>query len=101
MDVNIIYALTGTLAVLLAGIIVLVPILALTLRHALRPLVETWIQARHAQWEGRGLQLDRRVAELEETVDQLRITCESLQEAQDFQRQLAEPTIARIPRNDG
>jgi hypothetical protein len=96
MSPNLIYALTGTLAVLLGGIIVLVPLLALTIRYALRPVLETWSEVRQNQIPERHSELlERRLALLESEVQHISQRCESLVEAQEFQRQLSQPAAAR------
>lgn len=89
MDEDILYGMAAVLAVLLGGIIVLVPILGLTLRFALRPVIETWARLRSAPTpESQTELLGRQVALLEAELQHVQHTMQGLQEAQDFQRRL-------------
>lgn len=89
MDEDIIYAMIGVLAVLLGGITVLVPVIGLTLRFALRPVLETWGRMRSMPApEGQTELLGRQVALLESELQQVQHAVQGLVEAQDFQRRL-------------
>lgn len=87
--------IAGIIAVTCAGLAVLVPIVGLTARFALRPIVEALVTLRDS---GRSQEtvhfLERRVALLEQEVHQmdgLRTQVERLAEDRDFHRQLAAP----------
>ena len=91
MNQDTIFALTGVLAVLLAGLAVLIPILGFTLRFALRPLVEAWIELRKDGALGAETDLLRRqVVLLESKLQQVQHSVQSLTDAQEFQRRLEE-----------
>ena len=69
MNPEIIYGMTGLLAVLLGGIVVLVPVVGLTARYALRPLVESWTKVKaNPTLESQNELLTRQVAVLEADV---------------------------------
>jgi hypothetical protein len=97
MDPEVISQLTGLAGVVMGGMVVLVPLMIIGTRFALKPLVEAWAKAR--QVEGPQAQLqDRRISLLEAEVQQLRGEVQRLSEGADFQRQLAAPAAdAAIP----
>jgi hypothetical protein len=78
--------LTGLFAVVFGGSIILVPILALSARFALKPLIEAVVKARERP--DAALQ-DRRIALLEAELDQVNTQLRQLQEGEEFRRQLA------------
>ena len=89
MNEDILYGLAAVLAVFLGGITLLVPILGLTLRFALRPVLETWARLRsEPTLQTQNELLSRQVALLETELQQMQHTLRSLQEAQEFQRRL-------------
>jgi hypothetical protein len=89
MNPDTIYAMTGILAVLLGGITLMIPILGLTLRFALKPVVETWANARALPAADRQTEsLSRQVALLETELQQVQHALNGLLEAQEFQRRL-------------
>ena len=89
MNEEILYGLTGVLAVLLGGITVLIPVIGLTLRFALKPVVETWAKTRAlAASESHTDSLGRQVALLEAELQQVQHTLAGIVEAQDFRRSL-------------
>lgn len=89
MDEDIIYAFVAVLAVLLAGIAVLVPVIGFTLRFALRPVIDSWARLHAPQPPTDQSELLRRQMDLlEAEVQQIQHTVQSLSEAQDFQRRL-------------
>lgn len=91
MNQEIIFAMTGVLAVLLAGLVVLIPVLGLTIRFALRPLVDAWVQLRKdGAIETETDLLRRQVHLLETELQQMQHSVQSLTEAQEFQRRLEE-----------
>ena len=91
MNQDIIFAMTGVLAVLLGGLVVLIPVLGLTIRFALRPLVDAWIQLRKdGALESETDLLRRQVHLLESELQQMQHSVQSLTEAQEFQRRLEE-----------
>jgi|SRR5690606_4163943 len=92
MDEDILYGLAAVLAVLFGGMTIFLPVLAFTLRSALRPVVETWAQVRRGQGKDAvDAALTQQVQALEAEVQLLRESVRSLEEAQEFQRQLASP----------
>ena len=89
MNPEILYGMTGMLAVLLGGIVVLVPVLGLTVRYALRPMIESWVKMKtNPTLESQNDLLARQVALLEAEVQHLQGTVQGLVEGQDFQRAL-------------
>ena len=82
-------AMAGILAILLAGIIILVPVFGLTLRFALRPAIEAWTKLRSENAAPEHTQLlSRQISLLEAELQQVQQTLERLVEIQEFQRQL-------------
>ena len=82
----------GGMAILFAGMVVLVPVLGLTLRFAIKPFFDTWAEIQRGQLRAdrdsiEGRQIDMLEAELQQVQQTLR----GVVEAQDFQRQLADP----------
>ena len=89
MNPEILYGMTGMLAVLLGGIVVLVPVLGLTVRYALRPMIESWVKMKtNPTLESQNELLARQVALLEAEVQHLQGTVQGLLEGQVFQRAL-------------
>jgi hypothetical protein len=89
MDEDILYGLAAVLAVLLGGITVLIPVLGLTLRFALRPLIEMWARVRGPSTaEGQVELLARQVSLLEAELQQVQHAVHGLAEAQEFQHSL-------------
>ena len=90
MDPEVISQLTGLAGVLVGGMVILVPLMMIGARFALKPLVEAWAKGR--QIEGPQAQIqDRRISLLEAEVQQLRGEVQRLSDSADFQRQLAAP----------
>ena len=87
----------GTLGIMT----VLIPIVGLTARFALKPIVEAIARMREAQAGGAGRELavlEQRVSLLEQQYQSLDTTVERLGEIKDFDRQLtAGGTPARVP----
>ena len=88
--------LTGLLAVLLGGLTILTPILAISTRFALKPLLESMARLRLAQntEELRALNT-KKVEMLEAELDQLRRTVNTLVATQEFDRQLHERAVGQ------
>ena len=92
--------LTGLVAVLIFGGAVLAPVLALSVRFALKPVVEAWVRIRQeggASSKELAMQ-ERRMALLEQEIHSLQRTVQELADAEDFRRRLNEPTPERIDR---
>lgn len=87
--------ITNIVFVVLMGLAVLVPIVGVTARFALRPIVEALVTLRASSRDEQTVHmLERRMALLEQEVrqvDELRAEVERLTEERDFQRQLAAP----------
>lgn len=82
--------LTSLLAVFLGSLIVLTPIAGLTLRFALKPIVDAlgrWSEMRSSRDEVE--LLAKRVAFLEQQLETLESTVQRLAEVSEFDRQLA------------
>ena len=91
MDVNFI----GMAAVILGGLTVLTPVVAFSARYALRPIVDSIVRLREAQAGDRADSLqDRRIAVLEAEIQSLQHAVRSLQEVDEFRRELAAPRPA-------
>ena len=82
----------GGISILFTGMVVLVPVLGLTLRFAIKPFFDTWaeIQRGRPSSEQETL-LARQVGLLEGELQEVQRTLQTLVDAQDFQRQLANP----------
>ena len=78
------------LALLFAGTIVLVPVLALSARFALKPMIEALARLKQSGQES--LLQDRRIALLEAEVHNMGAALQQYAEAEEFRRQLAVPT---------
>lgn len=92
MNPEIFGGIAAVLAVLLGGMIVLVPVLGLTARFALRPTLEAWIRLKSDPTLSDQVQLlNRQVALLESELQHVQQTTQSLLEAQEFQRRLQNP----------
>jgi hypothetical protein len=87
--------IVGGLAVLLSGLVVLIPVFGLTLRFAIKPFFDTWaeIQRSRIGQDNRSLQA-RQLDVLEAELQQVQSMLRSVVEAQEFQRQLADPSYA-------
>lgn len=89
MNPETIYAMTGILAVLLGGITLMIPIVGLTLRFALKPVMEAWAKTRSLPATDRDTEtLSRKVDLLETELQQVQNSLRDVLEAQDFQRRL-------------
>ena len=100
MDSGSLRDLTGLAAVLLMGGAVLVPVVALSVRFALKPVVDAWVRIRQ-ETGGSTREMamqDRRMALLEQEIQGLQRTVQELADADDFRRRLHEPPPERIDR---
>lgn len=88
----------GGLSILFAGLVVLVPVLGFTLRLAIKPFFDSWAEIqRNRLANDQHVQLERQVNLLETEMHHVQDVLRSLVEAQDFQRQLADPGSAKEP----
>lgn len=82
----------GGLSILFGGLVILVPVLGITLRLAIKPFFDTWAQIQRGRTDTqRNALLERQVELLETELQQVQQVLGSLVEAQDFQRKLADP----------
>jgi hypothetical protein len=86
MEPGVFAELTGALAVFFAGAIILVPVIAVSVRFSLKPLIEA--RTRRLHGDATDLAQDRRIALLEAELQGVQGTLQELQEAEDFRRQL-------------
>lgn len=95
MSEDVVLAVAAVLAVIFAGIIILVPVLALTIRFALRPVIDSWTRLKQSpQSEQERSLLARRLDLLEAELQQVQHSVKEIAEAQDFQRQLSDRSVA-------
>jgi len=86
--------LAAIIALLFAGTIVLVPVLALSARFALKPVVDSIARLRQ---NGNDATLqDRRIALLEAELQHLSSAVQQFAEVEDFRRQLGVPSAASV-----
>lgn len=78
MDEEVMYGIAAVVATLFAGLTILVPVMTLTLRFALRPALETWARVRQGQAPEQQRLLEQRMAVLEGEVQQIQHTVQSL-----------------------
>lgn len=98
MDIGTIHALTGVLAVLLGGLVLIIPIAGLTVRFAFRPIIQSWLEIKERQLASpSGDLLQQRVSLLEAEVQQLQHQLQAVSEADEFRR-LMEGDPASPPR---
>jgi hypothetical protein len=89
MEPGMIGEMIGLVGAFFGGLIVLAPVVALSVRFGLKPLVE----AKHRLSQGASADLaqDRRLALLEAEMQNIQASLQQLAEADDFRRQLATP----------
>lgn len=81
-------------AILMFGLVVFVPVAGLTMRFALKPLVDSLIRIAEMRRSNQEVQLlERRVALLEKELGALRGEVGELGEQKEFYRRLTEPTV--------
>lgn len=84
----------GGLAILFAGMVVLVPVLGLTLRFAIKPFFDTWAEIQRGRIESEHTHLlERQVNQLETELQQVQLALRAVAETQEFQSQLASPRL--------
>ena len=82
----------GGMAILFAGMVVLVPVLGLTLRFAIKPFFDTWAEIQRAQLRADQDSIQsRQIYLLEAELQQVQNTLRGVVESQEFQRELASP----------
>jgi hypothetical protein len=81
------------LAILTGGAIILLPLLAICARFALKPVLQALIEFRDASAGAQSKLPDPRVELLEAEVWSLRSAVEELKAAEDFRRQLESGTV--------
>ncbi len=91
------------IAVFMGMLVVLVPVVGITARIALRPIMESWARYRELRGGDEGLQLlAQRVALMEEQLHGMQRSLHRLQEESDFRRQLDSGAAYRpLPGGDG
>ena len=93
MDIG---ALTGLIAVTLGIMVVLVPVIGLTARFALKPIVEAFARMKEMKGDEQKVALmEQRIALLEEHLHSIDRNVGALQEDADFRRQLDSGAQAR------
>ena len=96
MSEDVVLAIAAVLAVIFAGITVLVPVVALTIRFALRPVIDSWVRLKQSpDSEQERALVGRRLDLLEAELQHVQHALKEVTEAQDFQRQLSDRTSAR------
>src|SRR4051812_18717366 len=82
----------------IAATVILVPVLAISARLALRPIVDSLVRLQQAFGSADSIDSKRRIAELEHHVEQLSTQLRRLEEAEAFQRELnSGGTAHRLP----
>jgi hypothetical protein len=94
MDAGQIGALAGVVGAFFGGLIMLTPVVALSLRFAMKPMVEGIARLKSMPAADGGAK-DLRIQMLEAEVAQLNAAVQQLAEADDFRRQLAGPAAGR------
>lgn len=95
MSEDVVLAIAAVLAVIFAGITILVPVLALTIRFALRPLIDSWVRLKQSpDTDQERALIGRRLDLLEAELQHVQHSVKEIAEGQDFQRQLSDRSIA-------
>jgi hypothetical protein len=80
------------IAAFFVGLAILVPIVAISARLALKPVMESWAKLRQTQTSGEEkIMQDRRIALLEAELHSLQQLVQQQLEAGDFERALKDP----------
>jgi hypothetical protein len=88
----------GGLSILFTGLVVLVPVLGLTLRFAIKPFFDTWAEIQRSRVsDDHSDLLARQVSLLELELQEVQRTLQSVTDSQDFQRLLADPDLSPRP----
>ena len=86
------YAMASIVVAFFAGAALLIPIIALSARFALKPVMETWIRFRQSETTDQDKILqDRRIALLEAEVQNLNQVVHQRVEVDEFERKLSAP----------
>ena len=81
----------GGMSILFTGMVVLVPVLGMTLRLAIKPFFDTWAEIQRGRLANEQIAtLERQVSLLESELQQVQHVLGSVVEAQDFSRRLAD-----------
>lgn len=83
--------LVAVTAILIGGAIVLIPLVTLAVRYAMKPLFESWSQARFPQAASQTGAIERRIALLEDQVQTLERQNAQLIEEAEFRMKLESP----------
>lgn len=85
--------LSMVIAAFFVGLAILVPVVALCARFALKPVMETWMKLRQSQTsDEEKIMQDRRIALLEAEIHGLQQVVKHQVEAREFERALHDPT---------
>lgn len=96
-------ALIPLLGIFIGGLIVLVPVVGITARIALKPMMDGWARYRELKGGDESVQLlERRMALMEEHLNSIDRSVQLLLEDSDFRRRLeaGAPERAALPRPD-
>ena len=96
-------ALIPLLGIFIGGLIVLVPVVGITARIALRPMMDGWARYRELKGNDESVQLlERRMALMEEHLNSIDRSVQLLLEDSDFRRRLeaGAPAPAALSRPD-
>ena len=86
------YAVASIVVAFFAGAALLIPIVALSARFALKPVMETWIRFRQSETTDQDKIIqDRRIALLEAEVQNLQQLVHQRVEVDEFERKLSAP----------
>jgi len=86
--------LSMVIAAFFVGLAILVPVVAISARVALKPVMESWAKLRQTQTSGEDRIIqDRRIALLEAEMHGLQQVVQQHLEAKDFERALKDPNI--------
>ena len=89
MNAEDLYALASIVVAFFLGAAVLVPVLALSARFALKPVMETWIRLRQGETtDQEKIMQDRRIALLEAELQSVQQQLQQRTEAQEFEQRL-------------
>lgn len=95
------YAMASIVVAFFAGAALLIPIIALSARFALKPVMETWIRFRQSETTDQDKILqDRRIALLEAEVQSIHQLVHQRFEVDEFERKLSAPASdadAKLP----
>lgn len=82
-------------AAFFVGLTILVPVVAISARFALKPVMESWMKLRQSQTSDEDkIMQDRRIALLEAEIHSLQQLTQQQLEARDFERALHDPNAS-------